>query len=190
MEDFNSQYANHSKLEQLKQFILEHGTYIELKKGERFTIQGKVNHRGAYIEHGLLRYTRVDEKGNIHIVGYTFSGEFAGSLCTLIEPNQPSLVTIEAVCVTKICYMSYSKVEEFFAANVETMQLKCTLVEQSYLLMYHRLMDMYCKTTAELYLDLLNRCPNIQEYITLKEIASFLQVTPETISRIRRGLNK
>ncbi|RHT85086.1 Crp/Fnr family transcriptional regulator, partial [Coprobacillus sp. AM28-15LB] len=27
MEDFNSQYANHSKLEQLKQFILEHGTY-------------------------------------------------------------------------------------------------------------------------------------------------------------------
>jgi len=49
---------------------------------------------------------------------------------------------------------------------------------------------MYCKTTAELYLDLLNRCPDIQEYITLKEIASFLQVTPETISRIRRGLNK
>ena len=42
------------------------------------SIQGKVNHRGAYIEHGLLRYTRVDEKGNIHIVGYTFSGEFTG----------------------------------------------------------------------------------------------------------------
>ena len=190
MEDFNSQYANHSKLEQLKQFILEHGTYIELKKGERFTIQGKVNHRGAYIEHGLLRYTRVDEKGNIHIVGYTFSGEFAGSLCTLIEPNQPSLVTIAAVCDSKLCYMTYSKVEEIFAANVETMQLKCTLVEQSYLLMYHRLMDMYCKTTAELYLDKLNRCPDIQEYITLKEIASFLQVTPETIKHIRRGLDK
>lgn len=190
MEDFNSQYANHSKLEQLKQFILGHGTCIELKKGEQFTIQGKVNHRGAYIEHGLLRYTRVDEKGNIHIVGYTFSGEFAGSLCTLIEPNQPSLVTIEAVCDTKICYISYLKVEEFFATNVETMQVKCTLIEQSYLLMYHRLIDMYCKTTAELYLDLLNRCPDIQEYITLKEIASFLQVTPETISRIRRGLNK
>ena len=190
MEDFNSQYANHSKLEQLKQFILEHGTYIELKKGEHFTIQGKVNHRGAYIEHGLLRYTRVDEKGNIHIVGYTFSGEFTGSLCTLIAPDQPSLVTIEAVCDTKICYMPYSKVEEFFAANVKIMQLKCTLVEQSYLLMYHRLLDMYCKTTEELYLDLLNRCPDIQEYITLKEVDSFLQVTPETVSRIRRKLEK
>ncbi len=32
MEDFNSQYANHSKLEQLKQFILKHGTYIDSKR--------------------------------------------------------------------------------------------------------------------------------------------------------------
>ena len=80
MKEFNLQLANHPKLEKLKQFILEHGTYIELKKGELF-------HRGAYIENGLLRYTRVDERGNIHIVGYTFSGEFAGSLCTLIAPN-------------------------------------------------------------------------------------------------------
>ena len=84
----------------------------------------------------------------------------------------------------------YSKVEHFFATNAETMQIKCTLVEQSYLLMYHRLLDMYCKTTEELYLDLLNKCPDIQEYITLKEIASFLGVTPETVSRIRRKLNK
>lgn len=190
MKEFNLQFANHPKLEQLKQFILEHGTYIELKKGEQFSIQGKINHRGAYIENGLLRYTRVDERGDIHIVGYTFSGEFAGSLCTLIAPNQPSLVTIEAVCDTRICYMLYSEVEKFFATNVETMQIKCILVERSYLLMYHRLLDMHCKTTEEQYLDLLDRCPDIQAYITLKEIASFLQVTPETISRIRRKLRE
>ena len=107
------------------------------------------------------------------------------------SPNpQYTFRSVPHICDTKICYIPYLKVEEFFATNVETMQVKCTLIEQSYLLMYHRLIDMYCKTTAELYLDLLNRCPDIQEYITLKEIASFLQVTPETISRIRRGLNK
>ena len=82
---------------------------------------------------------------------------------------------------SKIYYLPYSTAEEFFTTNAETMQIKCTLVEQSYLLMYHRLLDMYCKTTEELYLDLLNRCPDIQEHITLKEVASFLQVTPETI---------
>ena len=43
MKQFNLQFANHSKLEQLKLFFLEHGTYIELKKGEQFSIQGKMN---------------------------------------------------------------------------------------------------------------------------------------------------
>lgn len=188
MDKFNLQFADHPKLEQLKQFVLEHGTYAELKKNEQFSTQDKVNHRGAYIENGVFRYTRVDERGNIHIVGYTFSGEFTGSLCTFIKSNQLSLVTIEAVRDSKIYYIPYSKLEEFFARNVQTMQIKCILTEQSYLLMYHRLLDMYCKTTEDLYLDLINRCPNIQEYITLKEIASFLQVTPETISHIRKRL--
>lgn len=190
MENFNVQFSKHSRLELLKHFFEEHGTYIELKKGEQFSVQGKMNRRGAYIENGLLKYTHVDERGNIHIVGYTFSNEFTGSLCTLINPNQPSLVTIETVCDSKIYYLPYSKLEDFFATNAETVQIKCTLVEQSYSLMYHRLLDMYCKTTEELYLDLLNRCPDIQEFITLKEVASFLHVTPETISRIRRKLNK
>ena len=55
MKEFNLQLANHPKLEKLKQFILEHGTYIELKKGELFSIQGKMNHRGAYIGEPILK---------------------------------------------------------------------------------------------------------------------------------------
>lgn len=47
MDDFNLQFANHPKLEQLKQFILGHGTYAELKKGEQFSTQDKVNRRGG-----------------------------------------------------------------------------------------------------------------------------------------------
>ena len=64
---------------------------------------------------------------------------------------------------------------------------------ETLLFMYNRRYmkdDEVPKTTEELYLDLLNRCPDIQEHITLKEVASFLQVTPETISRIRHKLNK
>ncbi|MFR6285445.1 MAG: hypothetical protein ACLUN1_16625 [Odoribacter splanchnicus] len=61
MKNFNAQYGKHSRLELLKHFILEHGTYIELKKGEQFSVQGKMNRRGAYIENGLLRYIHVDD---------------------------------------------------------------------------------------------------------------------------------
>lgn len=188
MENFNAQFCNHPKMELLKHFVLEHGTYVEMKKKELFSIQGKINNRGAYMKEGLFRYTRIDDRGNVHIVGYAFSGEFLGSLDSWINPNQPSLVTIEAVLDSKIYYIPFAEAEKFFSMNFETQQVRCVLAEQSYTIIYRRLLDSYCKTTEELYLDLLNRCPNIQKYITLKEIASFLQVTPETISHIRRKL--
>lgn len=190
MENFNMQFANHPKMELLKNFFLKHGTYMEVKKKELFSIQGKINHRGAYIEDGLFRYTCVDGRGNTHIVGYAFTDEFSGSLNSLVSPTQPSLVSIEAVCDSKIYYMHFSEIEKFFSMNFETLQIRCVLAERLYSLIYKRLLDSYCKNTEELYLDLLNRCPDIQDYITLKEIASFLQVTPETISHIRRRLGK
>lgn len=70
MDDFNLQFANHPKLGQLKQFILGHGTYAELKKGEQFSTQDKVNRRGAYIENGMFRYTRADERGKKQSAAY------------------------------------------------------------------------------------------------------------------------
>lgn len=56
------------------------------------------------------------------------------------------------------------------------------LAEELFMVAYTRLLDFYCKNTEELYMDLTERCPDFQNYITLKEMASFLQVTPETIS--------
>ena len=53
---------------------------------------------------------------------------------------------------------------------------------------YKRLLDIYCKTPTELYVDLVRRYPDFLNYITLREIASFLRVTPETISHIRKNI--
>ena len=189
MEDFNLQYTQHPSLGLLKDFLLEHGTYKILKKKELFSMQGKINNKGAYIKSGAFRYTCVDDKGDEHIVGYAFSNEFVGDLDTWINPNQLSPVTIEAICDSEIYYIGYPKIKCFFETNMETQHIRSVLAEQLYSIVYRRLLDFYCKNTKELYLDLLNRCPDIQEYITLKEIASFLQVTPETISHIRRKFN-
>ena len=188
MEDFNLQYAQHPSLGLLKDFLLEHGTYKILKKKELFSMQGKINRKGAYIKSGAFRYTCVDDKGDEHIVGYAFPHEFVGSLDTWINPTQPSPVTIEALCDSEIYYVTYPIAKQFFNTNMETLYIRCILAERSYSVIYKRLLDSYCKKTEELYLDLVNRCSNIQNYITLKEIASFLQVTPETISHIRKKI--
>ena len=48
------------------------------------------------------------------------------------------------------------------------------------------MISMYSLTPEERYLEIINRCPNLLKLITLKELASYLLIRPETLSRIRR----
>ena len=51
---------------------------------------------------------------------------------------------------------------------------------------YDRMISMYSLTPEERYLEIINRCPDLLKLITLKELASYLLIRPETLSRIRR----
>jgi len=51
---------------------------------------------------------------------------------------------------------------------------------------YTQYLDTYRMSTRERYTELLRRCPNLVQNISLKDIASYLKVTPTTISNIRR----
>ena len=55
---------------------------------------------------------------------------------------------------------------------------------------YSRYLELYRKTPTERYLDLINQCPQIMDIVSLKDLASYLLVTPVYLSRIRRNLAK
>ena len=61
-----------------------------------------------------------------------------------------------------------------------------TNAEQLFLQTYSRYLDLYRLTPEERYLQLLRRCPGILQSVPLKEIASYLMITPTHMSRIRR----
>ena len=70
---------------------------------------------------------------------------------------------------------------------METQRLGRYVAENLYEMVYERLLDSYC--TPEIrYQRLMKRCPDLKDTVPLKSIASFLGVTPETVSRIRRKL--
>ena len=55
---------------------------------------------------------------------------------------------------------------------------------------YSRYLELYRKTPTERYLDLINQCPQIMDIVSLKDLATYLLVTPVYLSRIRRNLAK
>ena len=67
-------------------------------------------------------------------------------------------------------------------------ELKQAISDHLFSQIYTLYLDTYRMTTRERYKRLLLRCPEIVQSITLKDIASYLKVTPTTISNIRREI--
>ena len=71
---------------------------------------------------------------------------------------------------------------------METMKLRAMIGEHILSQFRSRYLDLHCTTARERYDLLMQRCPGIVELLDLQDIASFLNVHPNTISKIRRNI--
>lgn len=187
MNSINEYYISELDLSELEKYILQNGTLRTIRKKEYLVKQNDWNHFIGYISKGMFRYTRIDNLGNEHIVGYSFEkefvGEYAANLC-----NKESLVNIQAIVDSDVYVLEYSDVMKLWNISIDYQRLGRMLAEQLFAMTYRRLLDSYCSSPEERYIELMKRYPNLKELIPLKEIASFIGVTPETLSIIRRRL--
>jgi len=92
-----------------------------------------------------------------------------------------------AITECSVYEISRHDIIEYWETDMKTQRFGRHVAESLFEMVYERLLDSYC--TPEIrYRNLMERCPNLKEVVPLKSIASFLGVTPETISRIRRKL--
>lgn len=187
MEEFNS-YIKHPELGILKDLCIRHGKLIRLHKKDFFCHQGEITLYVAYIEEGLLRYTCLnDSEGKEFSVGFAFTHEFVADYPGCLY-SIPSEVTIQAVTDCILYRLPVDTLKRFIEENPQGPYIARIMAEQLFLQIYPRLLDTYRKTTEERYTELLQRCPYIIDVLSLREIASFLRVTPETISHIRKKI--
>ncbi len=60
--------------------------------------------------------------------------------------------------------------------------------EQILFCVYQNYLDLYRKTPEERYKEIMYKCPEILQILTLKELSSYLKITPITMSKIRRKI--
>lgn len=71
---------------------------------------------------------------------------------------------------------------------METMKLRAMIGEHILSQFRSRYLDLHCTTPRERYEMLLQRCPGIMEFLDLQDIASFLNITPIYLSKLRKEI--
>ena len=133
-----------------------------------------------YVTHGIS-----DDRE--HITWFSFEGEFVVDYPTFLY-DRPSQTTIVAMMPSRIFRVTGEQMRQFFSQNMETMKLRAIIAEHILGQFRSRYLELHCTTARERYDLLMQRCPGIVEHLDLQDIASFLNVHPNTISKIRRDI--
>ncbi|WP_303004580.1 Crp/Fnr family transcriptional regulator [Bacteroides congonensis] len=184
MEDFNK-YTSHINYSPLVDFALQQGKQVLYKKGEYFVRQGEICRTMGFVVSGSFRYCCTNSTGESSIVGYTFDGSFVGNYPAFQLEDQ-SNVDIQALCDSSVYMVTHQQLADFYETNNEHQKLGRRIAETLLWEVYDRMISMYSLTPEERYIDIITRCPDLLKLITLKELASYLLIRPETLSRIRR----
>ena len=176
------------EMQRLRDLCEREGEAVTFSRGELFESEGEPAQWLAYVEYGAFKYaTRGISDGRKHITWFSFEGELVADYPRFLY-GRPAQSTIEAMMPSRVLRVSGEQLERFFSQSIETMKMRAIIAEHILCQFHERYLDLHCATPRERYDLLMQRCPGIVNELPLNAIASFLNITPKTISMLRRDI--
>ena len=179
-------FSHHSlDLEMLQEFCKREGEIAIYHKGDLLECEGEPTRWFGFVTEGCFKYiTRGISDDKEHITWFSFEGEFVADYPCVLS-GQPSMTTMMPCRVWRV---NGEELLGFFHQSIKNMELRAVIGEHMLNQFKARYQDFHRATPHERYSLLMKRCPGIVEHLNLQDIASFLNVTPKTISKIRKEI--
>lgn len=180
MARFNS-FLDNINLTEITDFFREKGCACHYKKEDIFIRQGTVARYAALVVSGYFKLATTNTRGDEAVVNFAFPDEiitdFHGSLYG--ELSEMSIIAGTDSEILKV------PLKDFISVLSTNLLVEYRSLFKTVLL---RHLNIYRKTPEQRYIELCDLYPDIVETVALKDIASYLLITPNHLSRIRRKL--
>lgn len=151
---------------------------MKVKKGQILQHAGELNTKVYAVEAGLLRSYAIDQKGKEHIFAFAPEGWTIADLCEVTIPCELFIDALEDSTVTVIEKEERKK------------QVAINTVVKRILVLQKRVIMLISAPALERYEYFIETYPNIVQRVPQKMIASYLGITPEALSRVRKERTK
>lgn len=167
-------------------FLRSNSQQLELKKGDVLLEFGDACNYMYFIDQGFLRgYYYLD--GKEITSWFSQENEFATCFYAFIS-RKPSVESIQALENSAITRISYNTLQSVYGQFPETERIGRILTETYYLKLEERFLNIQFKSAKERYQNLLETKPDYLQRASLGQIASYLGVSQETLSRLRASI--
>jgi len=159
----------------------------KLRKRQFLLQEGDVCKYQAFVEKGVLRSYRVDEKGTDHILQFALEGWWAADLSSYIT-GEASLFNIEALEDSELLLLSKPSWDTLMERLPKFEHYFRIIIQNHLVATQKRLIQSHTETAEEMYLKFVQAYPACIQRIPQHMIASYIGISRETLSRLRNRL--
>lgn len=146
--------------------------------------EGDVCNQFNFVVRGCLRMYKVDEKGNFHILQFAAENGWMIDLGSFHEKS-PSELNIDALEDSMVLQISYDNLIALYTEVPKFDRIFRVLIENSFVSLQTRLLQNISSTAENRYLSFMETYPHLANRLPQTQIAAFLGITPEFLSRLR-----
>lgn len=157
---------------------------VKITKGEYYIREGQIPKKFAFVEQGLFRYLYMDTKGTEYTKNFIVENNFLAAYSAMIT-QQPSRMFIEALEDSYIYDISYANWLELKKGHECWNQFLIAILEKAFSTKEIRERDLLILEAQERYDIFKKEFPNFENRIKQHMIASYLGISPISLSRIR-----
>ncbi len=155
-----------------------------LSKGDYFVRAGETPTRAGYMNSGWLRYFYTDDEGREFVRYFCNGGNFVASQSALIE-GRPSAFSIQAIEDAELVVFEYKDWLSLLETHTAWGVIHKTILDQALVRAEQRERSLILDDAATRYRMFLEEFPDAEEHVRQYDIASYLGISPVSLSRIR-----
>jgi CRP-like cAMP-binding protein len=167
--------------------IKKYLTPKKLRKKQYLLQEGDVCKFVAFVEKGVLRSYTIDEKGVERIIQFALEGWLISDLYSFLTA-EPATYTIDAIENCELILISKNAHEELLKTLPKYETWIRLQITGAYLALQRRLTSIISLSLEERYEGFTSVYPHIVQRVPQHMIASYMGLTPETLSRVRRKI--
>jgi len=170
-----------------KAILKQHVILKKLRKRQYLLQEGEICKYVAFVSKGMLRSYLVDEENHERIIQFAPEGWFISDLNSLVI-NGISNMNIDAIEDSELVLVSQEAHNQLESLIPEFFKFNYLQYRGAYIALQKRLTNMLILSAEEKYTKLLSVYPDIMQRVPQHMIASYLGLTPETLSRVRKRI--
>lgn len=159
-------------------------THKKFRKKQYILQEGNVCRHETFITKGVTRTYQVDESGQEHVVQFGAEDWWVGDLYSFLT-GAPSVYNIDCLEDTDVLQVTRPDLEKMYEQVPKMERHFRIMIQHAYIASTRRVSSTLSKSALERYDEFISQYPHIDQRVPNHQIASYLGVTPQSLSRLR-----